>query len=83
MALWTILKLALGFFFGYLLFITLGPVVYQTRYENASWDDMPVWLQAHGDQIYGIWILVIVVVAAVLIFAGISEARRNRNVEAQ
>lgn len=82
MALFTIIKFALAFYFAYLIFITLGPVVYQTRYANSSWDSMPAWMQAHGDQLYGIWILFLVIIAAVIIYAGINEARRNRNLEA-
>jgi hypothetical protein len=82
MAMFTIIKYALAFFFAYLIFITLGPVVYQTRYANSSWDALPVWMQAHGDTLYGIWILFLVIIAAVIIFAGINEARRNRNLEA-
>jgi hypothetical protein len=82
MALFTILKYALAFFFGYAAFIMLGPVVMMTRYENPAWDTMPTWMLAFGDQQYGIWILFIIIIAAVIMFAAITEANRNRSLEA-
>lgn len=81
MAMFSIIKYGLAFYFAYLIFITLGPVVYQTRYANSSWDSLPPWMQAHGDQLYGIWILFIVIIAIVIVYAGINEARRNRAIE--
>lgn len=81
MGFFTIVKYGLAFFFGFLIFITFGPVVYQTRYENASWDALPVWMQATGDQIYGIWILFIPIIAAVIVYGAVVEANRNRNLE--
>lgn len=81
MAMWTIIKFVMAIFFGYLAYIVLGPAVFSSRYENSQWDSMPVFMQAFGDQMYGIWILFIVILGAVLIYAGINEANRNRNIE--
>ena len=78
MAVLTIIKYFLGFAFGYILYILFGRVVYETRYENSMWDDMPANIQAWGDQVYGIWILVAVVIAAVLLLAAWSESNRRR-----
>lgn len=82
MGLFTIIKYVLAFFFAYTVFIIFGPVVFQTRYENPMWDTMPTWMNAHADQLYGVWVLFIVIIAAVIIYAGINEANRNRNLEA-
>jgi len=46
------------------------------------WYGMPTWMNAHGDQLYGVWVLFIIIIAAVIIYAGINEANRNRNLEA-
>lgn len=81
MALFTLIKYVLGFFVGFMVFIVSGPVLYLLRYQNDMWDNMPVSMQAWGDQEYGIWILFIVIIAAVLVIAGINEANKNRNLE--
>lgn len=84
MALFTIIKYVLAFFFGYFVFILLGPVVFMTRdpETNPMWADMPISMLAFGDQTYGIWILFVILIAVVIIIAGIAEANRNRNLEA-
>lgn len=82
MALFTLIKYVLGFFVGFLVFIVAGPLQYMLRYQNQMWDDMPTFMQAWGDQMYGIWVLMIVIIAAVLVVAGINEANKNRNLEA-
>lgn len=82
MALFTIIKYALAFFIGYLVFIILGPFIFGLRYENPMWDDMPLEMTAFGDIEYGIWVLMSILIAAVVLLAGISEANRQRNVEA-
>lgn len=74
----TIIKYVFGFAFGYIVYMLLGPVVYKTRYENSQWDDMPTNILAFGDQMYGIWILFIIVIAAVILLASIMEADRHR-----
>lgn len=81
MVLFTLIKYVLGFFVGFMIFIVSGPVMYMMRYQNDMWDDMPVFMQAFGDQQYGIWVLFIVIIAAVLVIAGISEANKNRALE--
>lgn len=74
----TIIKYVFAFAFGYLVFIILGPVVYKLRYQNSQWDSMPTNILAFGDQIYGIWILFTIIIAAVILLASIMEADRNR-----
>lgn len=81
MAMWTIIKFVMAIFFGYLAYIVIGPMVKISRYDNSQWDDMPVFMQAFGDQMYGIWILFIIILGAILIYFGINEANRNRNLE--
>lgn len=81
MALFTLIKYVLGFFVGFLVFIVSGPVQYMLRYQNPMWDSMPTFMQAWGDQEYGIWVLFIVIIAAVLVIAGINEANKNRALE--
>jgi hypothetical protein len=51
------------------------------RYDNPMWDNMPTWMNAWGDQIYGIWVLFNVLMAATMIIAGITEANRSRSLE--
>ena len=82
MALFTIIKYALAFFIGYLVFIIVGPFMFNLAYENPMWDDMPLTMTAFRDIEYGIWILFTILIAAVILLAGISEANRQRNVEA-
>jgi len=81
MVLFTLIKYVLAFFVGYMVFIVSGPLMEMLRYENPMWDDMPTWMQAWGDQQYGIWILFIILIAAVILIAGIAEANRNRALE--
>ena len=81
MAMWTIIKFVMAIFFGYLAYIVIGPMVFISRYDNPQWDDMPMFMKAFGDQMYGIWILFIVIMGAVLIYMGINEANRNRSLE--
>lgn len=81
MALFTLIKYVLGFFVGFLIFIVSGPLQYLLRYQNDMWDSMPTSMQAFGDQMYGIWVLMIVIIGAVLVIAGINEANKNRNLE--
>lgn len=84
MVLFTLIKYVLAFFFGYFVLIVVGPVVFMTRdpETNPMWKNMPISMIAFGDQTYGIWILFVVVIAVVIIIAGIAEANRNRNLEA-
>jgi type II secretory pathway component PulF len=84
MVLFTLVKYVLAFFFGYLVFTVVAPVVFETRNPetNQQWQGLPVSMLAFGDQSYGIWILFAVVIAVVIIIAGIAEANRNRNLEA-
>jgi len=78
----TLIKVALAFFVGYMVYIVSGPVIKMLRYDNSTWDTMPTWMQAWGDQMYGIWILFAVLIAATIIVFGIAESNRNRNLEA-
>lgn len=82
MVFFTLIKYVLGFFVGMIVFILSGPLIMKMRYENPMWDNMPTFMQAFGDQEYGIWILFILIMAGVLALAGIAEANRNRNLEA-
>lgn len=74
----TIIKLVFAFAFGYIIYMLLGPIVYKTRYENSQWDSMPTSVLAFGDQLYGVWILMIIIIAAIVLLASINEADRNR-----
>lgn len=77
----TIIKYILAIFFGSIMFMFLGNIVYQTRYENSMWDDMPANILAFGDQEYGIWILYgIITIIAIVVLAVYNEANRNRAV---
>lgn len=84
MVLFTLVKYVLAFFFGYIVFTLVAPVVFMTRdpSTNPMWEGMPVSMLAFGDQSYGIWILFAVIIAVVIIIAAVSEANRNRNLEA-
>lgn len=80
MAVVTIIKYALVFAFGYIVFMLLGLVVYKTRYANPQWDDMPTSVIAFGDQVYGIWILFIPIIAAIILLSAWAAADRSRAV---
>ena len=82
MALFTLIKYVLAFFVGMVIFILGGPLQFMMAYENPMWDDMPVSMQAFRDQEYGIWIMFVVIIGAVIIIAGVAEANRSRNLEA-
>ncbi len=84
MVLFTLIKYVLAFFFGYLVFSLVAPVVFMTRdvETNPMWEGLPISMLAFGDQSYGIWILFTIIIAVVIIIAAISEANRNRNLEA-
>jgi len=45
------------------------------------WDDMPVSVQAWGDQIYGIWLLIAIIIAAIILLATWAESDRQRAVQ--
>lgn len=82
MALFTIIKYALAFTFAYMTYIILGPLVFDLAYENPMWNDMPIEMTAFRDLEYGIWILFAILIIAVLLISGISEANRKKNLEA-
>jgi hypothetical protein len=77
MALVTVVKFVLTFALGFMIFIFLGPLVYNARYGMGLWDDLPVNIQAYGDNLYGIWILIIVILAAILLITAWREAERK------
>jgi hypothetical protein len=81
MAMYTIIKYVLAWFIGNIIFIIMGPMEKMLRYDNPMWDNMPTWMNAWGDQIYGIWVLFNVLMAATMIIAGITEANRSRSLE--
>lgn len=81
MAFYTLIKYVLAFFVGFFIFITAGPVMYDMRYTNSMWDDMPTDMQAYGDMQYGIWVLFIVVIVGIIVIAGINEANKNRAID--
>ena len=65
------------FAFGYVIFIFLGPVIFTARYSTGLWDKEPINIIAFGDQIYGIWLLLIPVIAAGLLLFAWREAERK------
>lgn len=77
MALVSVLKYVFTFALGFFMFIFLGQLVYRTRYENPFWDDVPANILAFGDQMYGIWLLMIIIIPAVLIVAAWRESERK------
>lgn len=78
MALITIAKYVLAFVFGFAVFMLGTPMMAEIRYESGLWDDMPVSMLAFGDQIHGVWLMLAVVIAAIIVFAGVNEAMRAR-----
>ena len=82
MAMYTLIKYVLAWFIGNVIFIIMGPMQKMLRYDNPMWDNMPNWMNAWADQIYGIWILFNLLMAATIVVAGIAEANRNRSLEA-
>jgi len=78
MAVLTVIKFVLSFALAYILYMIFTPIIFQTRYENSMWDDMPVSIQAWGDQIYGIWILIIIIIAGIISLAAWAESSRQR-----
>lgn len=77
MALVTVVKFILTFAIGYMIFIFLGPLVYESRYGMGLWDDLPTNMQAYGDNLYGIWILMVIIIAAVILITAWREAERK------
>lgn len=71
------IKYVFTFAFAFMIFILFGYLVYQMRYENSFWDDMPANMLAFGDQTYGIWLLIIPIIAAILIITAWREAERK------
>lgn len=78
MAAITILLFVLTFAIGYGLYMILTPIVTETRYGNDAWDEMPTNVLAFGDQIHGIWLLFILVIAGMLILMGFQRASNAR-----
>lgn len=78
MAVLTLLMMVIVFVVGYATYALFTPIIYQTRYENAMWDDMPSNIQAFGDQMYGIWALVAIIIAAIILMAAWNSANRAR-----
>jgi len=73
----TVIKFVMTFAFAYVLFILFGLLVYQMGYNNSQWNMMPVSELAFRDQTYGIWVLVIVIVAAILLITAWRESERK------
>jgi energy-converting hydrogenase Eha subunit A len=80
MAVVTIIKYVLIFAFGYIVYMLLGLIVYKTRYENPQWDNMPTSIIAFGDQAYGVWILFIPIIAAIILLSAWAASDRSRAV---
>ena len=78
MAAIAILKFVLTFALGFGLFMFATPIVTDLRYNNSMWDDMPTNILAFGDQIHGIWLLLSLVIAAMLVLLLLSEASNKR-----
>ena len=77
MALVTVVKFILEFFFAYVFYILLGPLVKATRYDTGQWANMPTSVLVFGDNVYSIWLLFIIIIAAVLIITVYREAERR------
>lgn len=78
MAAITILLFVLSFAIGFALYMILTPIVTETRYNNHMWDEMPTNVLALGDQIHGIWLLFILVIAGMLVLMGFQRASNAR-----
>jgi hypothetical protein len=78
MALTTIAKYVLAFVFGFAVFMLGSPMMAEIRYESGLWDDMPTSMLAFGDQIHGVWLMLAIVIAAIIVFGAITEAQRSR-----
>jgi len=81
MAVLTVIKYVLSFALAYILYMIFTPIIFQTRYENSMWDDMPVSVQAWGDQIYGIWLLIAIIIATIILLAAWAESDRRRAIQ--
>lgn len=77
MALVTIVKFIIGFFFAYVFFIILTPLIKATRYDSGAWSNMPTNVLVFGDNVYSIWILFALLIAGVLIITVYREAERR------
>lgn len=77
MALVTVVKFLLGFFFAYVFFILLTPIIKATRYDTGQWSSMPVSVLVFGDNVYSIWILFALLIAGVLVITVYREAERR------
>lgn len=77
MALVTVVKFILGFFFAMFLFILLTPLIKMTRYDTGQWSSMPTSVLVFGDNVYSIWILFALLIAGVLIITVYREAERR------
>ena len=78
MAAIAILKFVLTFALGFGLFMLATPLITDLRYANSMWDDMPTNVLAFGDQMHGIWLLMSLVIAAMLVLLLLSEASNRR-----
>ena len=78
MAVLTLLMYVIVFVVAYATYALFTPIMYTTRYENAMWDKMPASVIAFGDQIYGIWALIAIIIAAVILMAAWANANRAR-----
>ncbi len=77
MALVTVVKFILGFFFAYVFFIILTPLIKATRYDTGQWANMPTNILVFGDNVYSIWILFSLLIGGVLILTVYREAERR------
>lgn len=77
MALVTVVKFLLGFFFAYVFFILLTPLIKATRYDTGQWSNMPTSVLVFGDNVYSIWILFSLLIAGVLVLTVYREAERR------
>ena len=78
MAAITILLFVLSFAIGFALYMILTPIVTESRYGNSMWDEMPTNVLALGDQIHGIWLLFILVIAGMLVLMSFQRASNAR-----
>ena len=78
MAAITIVLFVLTFAIGFALYMIVTPIVTDARYNNSMWNDMPTNVLALGDQIHGIWLLFILVIAGMIVLMGFQRASNAR-----
>lgn len=74
MALVTVIKFVLTWAFANFLFILITPIIKTVRYDIGTWNLMPPYMVAWGDQLYVLWIAQLIIVPAIIIITAWREA---------